>query len=425
MDSRPFDSRPFDSAAYQRVVHEVGPLSDALGAAGYRVYLVGGIVRDLIAGRQRNSPDIDLTTDATPEQIERVLGGMTDALWKHGARFGTIGCRVGERIFEITTHRSEAYLSESRTPFVTFSSRVEDDLSRRDFTVNAMAMSLPDGELVDPFGGRHDLDARILRTPLAPEVSLSDDPLRMLRAARFVAGCGLAPQPEIETAIGALRDRLGIVSRERIRDELDKLLSVPDPFPGLVLLRRTALLGEFMPELSDVDDAPLELVRRLDGLARRRAALFLPIADRSGITNRASATARARALKYSAREVDTLRAVLNAFDTLNALVRIDPPTVRRWVRAAGPGFDDALALAEATHLPTLPLMRDVLDVLGRGEDIHSIEPELDGDDVQRVLGIAEGRDVGAALKFLLDLRLDEGVLGREEASRHLREWWET
>ena len=424
MDRPPFDSRPFDSAAYERVVHEVSPLSEALAAAGYRVYLVGGIVRDLIAGRQRTSPDIDLTTDATPEQIERVVGGMTDALWKHGARFGTIGCRLGERIFEITTHRSEAYLSESRKPFVTFSSRVEDDLSRRDFTVNAMAMSLPDGELVDPFGGRHDLDARILRTPLAPEISLSDDPLRMLRAARFVAGYGLSPQPEIETAIGALRDRLGIVSRERICDELDKLLSVPDPFPGLVLLRRTALLGEFIPELSDVDDAPLELVRRLEGLARRRAALFLPITDRSGITNRATATARARALKYSAREVDTLRSVLNAFDSLNALVRVDPPTVRRWVRAAGPGFDDALALAEAMQLPTVPVVRDVLELLGRGEDIHSIEPELDGDDVQRVLGIAEGRDVGAALKFLLDLRLDEGVLGPEEASRRLREWWE-
>jgi len=287
--------QPFDSAAFGRVVDEVRPLSNAFVDAGFRVYLVGGIVRDLIAGRQRGAPDIDLTTDATPDEIERVLAGRTDALWKQGARFGTIGCRVGERVFEITTHRSEAYLSESRKPIVTFSRRVEDDLSRRDFTVNAMAISLPDGELIDPFHGRRDFAARILRTPLAPAVSLSDDPLRMLRAARFVAGYALVPETEIETAIGELRDRLGIVSRERIRDELDKLLVVGDPTPGFVLLRRTKLLGEFIPELAVVDDAALALLRDVDGLDQRRAAVFLPITDR------AAAIARVRALKYSAK----------------------------------------------------------------------------------------------------------------------------
>ena len=411
------EDRPFDSRAFDRVVREVRPLSDALRAGGYRVYLVGGIVRDLIAGRQRSAPDIDLTTDATPEQIEHVLDGKTDALWKQGARFGTIGCRLGDRIFEITTHRSEAYMSESRKPIVTFSTRVEDDLSRRDFTVNAMALTVPGGELIDPFGGQGDLAARILRTPLAPDVSLSDDPLRMLRAARFVAGYALAPEPDIETAIVALRDRLGIVSRERIRDELDKLLAVPDPVPGLVLLRRTELLAEFIPELSGADDASFELLRRIDGLARRRVALFLPIVDRS------TAVARARVLKYSAREIESIGAVLYAVDALRALGGVDPPSVRRWVRAAGIDVNDALAVAEAMPLPTAPALRRLLDRLVAQEDMQALEPELDGDEVQRVLGIAQGRDVGAALKFLLDLRLDEGVLGPDEARRRLREWW--
>ena len=412
------DYPAFDREALERVVAEVRPLSEAFAAAGYHVYLVGGIVRDLIAERQRPAPDIDLTTDATPEEIERVLAGRTDALWKQGARFGTIGCRLGERVFEITTHRSEAYLSESRKPIVTFSRRVEDDLSRRDFTVNAMAISLPDGELIDPFHGRRDFAERILRTPLAPAVSLSDDPLRMLRAARFVAGYALVPEADIEAAIGELRDRLAIVSRERIRDELDKLLSVADPTPGFVLLRRTALLGEFIPELAVVDDASLELVREVDGLDRRRAAVFLPISDRS------AAIARARALKYSANEIDNIGAVLKTVDALRALDRVDPPVVRRLVRAAGPALDDAIALSRAMREPRATAVRDVLEQLRRHEDLDAIEPELDGDEVQRLLGIGEGRDVGAALAFLLELRLDEGIVGPDEARKRLRQWWD-
>ncbi|MEO8694932.1 MAG: CCA tRNA nucleotidyltransferase [Acidimicrobiales bacterium] len=407
----------FDRGAFDHVVAEVRPLTEAFVAAGHRVYLVGGIVRDLMAGRPRGAPDIDLTTDATPVEIERILAGRTDALWKQGARFGTIGCRIGDRVFEITTHRSEAYLSESRKPIVTFSQRVEDDLARRDFTVNAMAMSLPDGELIDPFDGQHDLTARILRTPLEPAVSLSDDPLRMMRAARFVAGYALVPEAETETAIAALRDRLAIVSRERIRDELDKLLSVPDPTPGFVLLRRTELLGEFLPELSGTDDASFELVRAVEGLARRRAGLFFPIADR------AAATARARALKYAAHEIHDIGAVLRTVDSLRALEPGDAPAVRRLVRAAGPALDDALALAAALPEATATEVRDVLDRLATSEDLATLEPELDGDEVQRVLGIDQGRAVGDALAFLLDLRLDEGIVGPDEARKRLRQWW--
>lgn len=403
--------------SFDQIAREVQPVTDAFTAAGFGVYLVGGIVRDLLAGRQRQAPDIDLTTDATPPEIERLLAGRTDALWKQGARFGTIGCLIDGRMFEITTHRSEAYLSESRKPIVTFSRRVEDDLSRRDFTVNAMAMSLPDGALIDPFGGQADLAARVLRTPLSPEISFSDDPLRMLRAARFVAGYRLEPESDTEAAIVALRDRLKIVSRERVRDELDKLLSVADPSEGITLLRRTTLLGEFLPELAVVDAASLATVALVDGLVTRRVALF------AAFTDRRAATARARSLKYSASEVAHLTTALQAVDTVSAMVRVDAPVVRRLVLSAGAALDEALAVAGVQRPAVVAEVRSVLDALAQVEDLQSLEPELDGDEVQRVLGIGEGRAVGEALAYLRELRLDEGLLGADEVRRRLRQWW--
>jgi poly(A) polymerase len=406
-----------DREAFAAIAAEVRPVADAFAAHGFRVYLVGGIVRDLLAERQRAAPDIDLTTDATPDEIERVLAGRTDALWKQGARFGTIGCRIGERVFEITTHRSEAYISESRKPMVTFSRRIEDDLSRRDFTVNAMALSLPDGELIDPFGGARDLETKVLRTPLSPEISFSDDPLRMLRAARFVAGHALVPEAVTEAAITSLRGRLAIVSRERIRDELDKLLAVADPTTGLMLLRSTSLLGEFMPELATIDETALAVVGRVGGLVARRAALFEPIADRR------AAKARARALRFPSADIDHLVAVLRTLDSVRALVGVDAPAVRRLVRVAGDALDDALEVAAARGVPVLPELRAKLDQLARHEDLHALEPELDGDAVQTALGIEEGPAVGRALAFLLELRLEEGPLGKDEATRRLLAWW--
>ena len=407
-----------ERSSFEQIVREVQPLADAFAAAGFRVYLVGGIVRDLLAGRQRSAPDIDLTTDATPAEVVQLLAGRTEALWKQGARFGTIGCRYNGRLFEITTHRSEAYLSESRKPIVTFSRWIEDDLSRRDFTVNAMAMALPDGELIDPFGGRADLGAHVLRTPLSPEISFSDDPLRMLRAARFVASYSLEPEAETEAAIVALRERLKIVSRERVRDELDKLLSVVDPSKGLSLLQRTTLLGEFLPELASIDAASLVAVGRVDGLVARRVALFELIRDRR------AATARARALRHSAHEVAHVSLALRAVDTVLALERVDAPAVRRLARSAGAALDDALAVAGTRQPALVSEVRRLLGRLAQVEDLHSIEPELDGDEVQRVLGIGEGRAVGEALDFLLALRLDEGLLGKDEACRRLRDWWQ-
>jgi poly(A) polymerase len=191
---------------------EVRPLADRFASARHRLYLVGGVVRDQVLGRHVDaSSDIDLTTDARPPDIKRIVRPLASAVWTQGERFGTIGCRIGERSYEITTHRGDVYVPDSRKPAVTYSDTIEHDLARRDFTVNAMAAELPDGAIIDPYNGRADLASHTLRTPLAPEVSFGDDPLRMLRAARFAASYALAPEPALVAAVEAMAARLAIV----------------------------------------------------------------------------------------------------------------------------------------------------------------------------------------------------------------------
>ena len=231
------------------VLDEANELARLFAGAGFRLYLVGGVVRDALLDRLNGDGDLDFTTDALPDQTEALLASWADATWAQGKRFGTIGAAKGQRRLEVTTHRAEEYESSSRKPDVVFSTALEADLARRDFTVNAMALSLPDLALVDPFDGVADLAAKRLRTPLSPEVSFTDDPLRMMRAARFIAGYGLQPEPQLREAVGRLRGRLDIVSDERVRDELDKLLVVEDPSEGLWFLVRTGLAEEFLPEL--------------------------------------------------------------------------------------------------------------------------------------------------------------------------------
>jgi poly(A) polymerase len=232
------------------ILEECRPVAERFAAAGHRLYLVGGIVRDLLLDRDLDRPDLDFTTDARPDETRAIVGPVATAVWDQGARFGTIGARIDGREWEITTHRAEAYDPSSRKPEVSFGDAIEDDLARRDFTVNAMALTLPDAQLVDPFEGMTDLLVhKRLRTPLTPEESFSDDPLRMLRAARFVAGYGLAPDPALVAAATAMAHRLEVVSAERIRDELHKLLAVDDPAAGLWFLHDTGLFEEFLPEI--------------------------------------------------------------------------------------------------------------------------------------------------------------------------------
>ncbi|HEV8065100.1 MAG TPA: HDIG domain-containing protein, partial [Acidimicrobiales bacterium] len=236
------------------IIDITAPLAGRFVAAGKRVYLVGGTIRDSLAGRPGGLPadesvDIDLTTDARPDEIEEIVRDGATTVWTQGKRFGTIGVLFGGRRIEITTHRAEAYDPDSRKPTVVFGDDLETDLSRRDFTVNAMALSLPKLEMFDPYDGLVDLAARRLRTPLSPEISFSDDPLRMLRAARFLAGYGLAADPDLTAAVVKMAERLSIVSSERMRDELDKLMVLPEPGQGLWFLVETGLAAQFLPEL--------------------------------------------------------------------------------------------------------------------------------------------------------------------------------
>ncbi|HQV58041.1 MAG TPA: CCA tRNA nucleotidyltransferase, partial [Ilumatobacteraceae bacterium] len=234
------------------VFAEMAELTERFRAAGHRLYLVGGTVRDLLIGDGYDAYDFDATTDAHPPQIKALLHGWADAVWTQGERFGTIGAKRGERIFEITTHRAEAYHDDSRKPDVRFSTSIEEDLSRRDFTINAMALELTaeTPTLVDPYGGAADLMTRTLRTPLSPQESFSDDPLRMMRAARFISRLKMEPVPELVEAVREMAGRLSTtVSAERIRDELDKLIVVPSPSDGLRFIVATGLADEFLPEL--------------------------------------------------------------------------------------------------------------------------------------------------------------------------------
>ncbi|HEX4245535.1 MAG TPA: CCA tRNA nucleotidyltransferase [Acidimicrobiales bacterium] len=453
----------------QPLVDATAGLSQRFQAAGHTLYLVGGSVRDaIVAGDASSVPrldhDLDFTTDARPDDIEAIVSGWADAVWTQGKRFGTIGCKRGEQIYEITTHRAEAYHPDSRKPEVAFGDRVEDDLSRRDFTVNAMALRLPDMELIDPFNGLADLAARRLRTPLDPEVSLADDPLRMLRAARFIARLRLEPTPELSAAVQAGHGRLSIESAERIRDELDKMVMVPVPSVALWFVVRTGLAAEFLPELPGLALEQDPIQRHKDVLAHtlavmdktspdrmlRLAALFHDVGKPKtrafgdgGVTFHHHEVVGARmtrermtALRYPKDEVETVTDLVELhlrFHTYR--LGWTDRAVRRYVRDAGPLLDRLNELTRcdcttrnAAKARALGRRMDELEtriaVLREQEELDAMRPDLDGTQIMEQLGLPPGRDVGAAISFLLELRVEEGPLGEEEARRRLQAWWE-
>ena len=454
----------------QPLLDEAEPLAERFFAAGHRLYLVGGSVRDAILGRPLDELDLDFTTDAHPDETEAIVTGWADSVWTQGKRFGTIGLARADgrpggpsRRYEITTHRSEAYHADSRKPSVEFADAVEADLARRDFTVNAMALSLPDAELVDPFGGVTDLAASRLRTPLSPAESFTDDPLRMLRAARFIAGYGLVPDQELVDAVTSLRGRLEIVSAERIRDELDKLLVVENPGEGLWFIVRTGLAEEFLPELPALALEQDPIQRHKDVLAHtiavtektgpdkvlRLAALLHDIGKpktrsfgpggvsfhHHEVVGARMAEERMKALRYPSDEIADVRRLVELHLRFHGYSEEwTDSAVRRYARDAGPLLDklneltrcdcttrnQARARALARRMDKL---EERIAVLREREELASLRPDLDGKQVMDHLGIGPSRAVGQALDFLLELRIEEGALGEEEAYRRLDEWW--
>lgn len=449
-------------------------LAERFASAGHELALVGGPVRDAFLGRPVN--DLDLTTSARPDDIVRIVAPVATAHWDIGRAFGTIGARLGDHTVEITTYRTDAYSPDSRKPEVAFGDTLEGDLIRRDFTINAMALRLPARTLVDPSGGLDDLFARRLMTPGSPDDSFGDDPLRMLRAARFAAQLQVDLDPSVIDAMRRMRDRLSIISAERIRDELVKLVSTTAPRRGLALLVDTGLAEHVVPELpalrlevdehahhKDVYEHSLTVLEQAIELESERtpdeapdvvlrlAALLhdigKPVTKRvepggavtfhhHDVVGAKLARKRLTALRF---DKDTITAVSRLIELhLRFFGYSDAPWtdsgVRRYVR-------DADALLERLHILTRAdvttrnrrkeaRLRGAYDELERRiaelaeqEELQSIRPDLDGEQIMALLGLRPGPVVGEAYRFLLEQRLDEGPLGEAEAERRLKAWF--
>jgi poly(A) polymerase len=450
---------------------ELQPVVDQFRAAGHRLYLVGGSVRDLLLGRDIDRLDFDFTTDATPDAVKSIVAGVTDNLWTQGERFGTIAALRNGRTLEITTHRAEAYDPESRKPDVKFSNDVLVDLSRRDFTINAMALELTSDAptLVDPYNGLQDLTARILRTPLAPEVSFTDDPLRMLRAARFISALDVVPTQGLMDAVRALNERLSIVSAERIRDEFDKLIVTDSPGLGLRFAVEYGLADRFLPELPGLSLEQDPIHRHKDVLTHtfavvdnvrrempgdfritRLAALFHDIGKprtrkvlpgkgmtfyHHEVVGARMTKERLRALRYSNDDIERITQLVflsGRFHTYQ--MGWTDSAVRRYVRDAGNVLTELNVLVRCDCTTRSERKVDALnkrmdqleariDELAAAEELAALRPEMDGAAVMEHLGIAPGRAVGDALDFLMEIRLEEGLIGDEKIRARLDEWW--
>ncbi|RSS80998.1 CCA tRNA nucleotidyltransferase [Streptomyces sp. WAC06614] len=451
----------------------VAPAAEELGRrfqeAGFRLALVGGSVRDALLGRLGN--DLDFTTDARPEDVLKIVRPWADSVWDVGIAFGTIGCQRGGFQIEVTTYRSEAYDRTSRKPEVSYGDSIEEDLVRRDFTVNAMALALPELEFIDPHGGLRDLDARILRTPGTPEESFSDDPLRMMRAARFAAQLDFEVAPEVVEAMIAMADRIEIVSAERIQAELNKLLLSDHPRKGLGLLVDSGLAAHVLPELpalrlesdehhrhkdvyhhslivleqaidleEDGPDLVLRLAALLHDIGKPRTRRFESDGRVSfhhhEVVGAKMTKKRMTALKYSndmIKDVSRLVELHLRFHGYGEGEWTDS-AVRRYVRDAGPLLErlHKLTRSDCTtrnkrKANALSRAYDGLEEriaqLKEQEELDAIRPDLDGNEIMQVLGVGPGPVIGKAYAYLLDLRLEHGPMEHDQAVSALKEWW--
>jgi poly(A) polymerase len=460
------------------ILAEMEPLASRFRAAGHRLYLVGGTVRDLLMATgdgplDPSAMDFDATTTARPDEIKKIVADIADALWTQGERFGTIGLKIGERVYEITTHRAEAYSPDSRKPDVTYADDIHMDLSRRDFTINAMALELTSDTptLVDPFGGAADLMTRNLRTPLSAEESFSDDPLRMLRAARFVSQLEVTPDPSIVEAVKSMADRITIVSAERVRVEFDKLMTTKRPTFGLWFLIDTGLVDHFLPELrlmrleqdpihrhKDVLTHTLAVVENVqedfregfDFRITRLAALYHDIGkprtrgvkEGKGVTfhhhevvGARMTRERMKQMKYPNEDiaaVSELVAISGRFHTYQ--MGWTDSAVRRYVRDAGPYLNELNVLVRCDCTTRnekkakilarrMDEMEERIAEVSAREELASLRPEIDGQRVMELLNVPAGPAVGAAMEFLMDIRLEEGILGEDVIIERLKKWW--
>jgi poly(A) polymerase len=445
-------------------------LGEQFGAEGHDLHLVGGTVRDLLLGRGVPA-DLDLATSATPEQVLELVTGWADTIWDVGIRYGTVGARKGEHHLEITTYRAESYEADSRKPSVRYGTSLSGDLLRRDFTVNAMALALPSLALVDEHGGLADLRAKVLRTPAPPAESFGDDPLRMMRAARFTSQLGFSVDAAARAAICEMADRLAIVSAERIQAELTKLVLGASPRAGLAVLVETGLAAQILPELPalkleidehhrhkdvyehslvvleqaiDLEDAGPDLVLRLAALlhdiGKPKTRRFEPgggvTFHHHEVVGARMTRKRLQELRYSNEVIEDVARLVELhlrFHGYGAGEWTDS-AVRRYVRDAGPLLPrlHQLTRADCTtrnrrRAAQLRRSYDSLEAriaaLQEQEQLEAIRPDLDGNDIMRILDLPPGREVGEAYRFLLDLRLDRGPLTPELAEEALHAWW--
>jgi len=460
------------TAELDRIAPVIDSLGEVFARSGFELALVGGPVRDAMLGRPHN--DLDFATSARPEETEKILRTWGEALWDMGRDFGTIGTRKGPWQIEVTTYRSEAYDADSRKPAVAYGTSLADDLVRRDFTVNAMAVQLPGREVVDLYGGVVDLATRVLRTPGTPEASFSDDPLRMMRAARFAAQLGFTVAPEVVAAMKDMASRISIISAERVRDELVKLICAPYPRRGLSLLVETGLAELVLPELTalrmerdehnrhkDVYEHTLTVLEQsIDQEARlgggpdfvsRFAALMHDVGKprtrkfhddgtvsfhHHDVVGAKMTRKRMKALRFSNDEIEAVSSLVELHLRFHGYGDGEwtDSAVRRYVRDAGDQLQrlHVLTRADCTtrnrrKADRLARTYDALEArierISEEEELAALRPALDGNQIMSLLDIPPGRDVGAAYKFLMELRLDEGVLSEDEAAKRLLDWW--
>ena len=450
-------------------------LAQAFSAKGYTLALVGGPVRDAILGRLGN--DLDFTTNAKPEESKKILHGWAEHVWDTGIAFGTVAGKLGETTVEVTTYRSDVYEKDSRKPDVSFGENIEGDLSRRDFRVNSMALELTGATplFIDPFDGLSDLTKKILQTPGRPEDSFSDDPLRMLRAARFASQLDFEIAPNVLAAMKEMAPRLSIISAERIRDELSKILMSQNPRLGITLLVDTGLADIVLPEIPklrlEVDEhhhhkdvyehsitvleQAIEHEDRLGGpnLVIRLAALLHDIGkpktrnliEGGGVSFHHHEVVGARLAKKRLQELRFDGHTVEAVETLIALhLRFhgygdgewSDSAVRRYVRDAGELLTHLHVLtradcttrnkAKAARLAaTYESLEARIAVLMEQEELSKIRPDLDGAQVMEILDLKPSRAVGQAMDFLMELRLERGQLGVEAATQELLKWWKS